>query len=85
MDIPFREVAGTGILMYAECQIVDPCLHLTANPGGLGVTDGHDPTRMLFEVLDDRRLSVLNAALFVEQGPQPCDCWNAKTLLSSRA
>jgi hypothetical protein len=49
------------------------------------VTDGHDPTRMLFEALDGRRLSELNAAIFVEQGPQPCDCWNAKTLLSSLA
>jgi len=51
----------------------------------LGVTDGHDPTRTLFEALDGRRLSELKAAIFVEQGPQPCDCWNARTLLSSRA
>jgi putative transposase len=59
--------------------------YLALGVTALGVTDGHDPTRMLFEALDGRRLSELNAAIFVEQGPQPCDCWYAKTLLSSRA
>jgi hypothetical protein len=72
-------VAVAVIIQMLECEdSTKPCK-------ALGVTDGHDPTRMLFEALDGRRLSELNAAILVEQGPQPCDCWNAKTLLSSRA